>query len=207
LQLFNEYADPGQYYDIALVIFESANHRNDMDIKAIWQMLIEQTHSKVQNDPEPVLLPYEAIINLIRDMANRLKNSETTFSPTMLIPLLELYALQEQNGIGARNWVMDLCIHVGWPFEIIIAVLNDMFYADTPPFQARNKQILADHILYCVGQWYDECMRSNQRLFGSEENAQEICTMLDELVNSGLTAEETEVANVLRRKIERSFRW
>jgi nuclear pore complex protein Nup155 len=206
-QLFNEYADPGQYYDIALVIFESANHRNDMDIKAIWQMLIEQTHSKIQNDPEPVLLPYEAIINLIRDMANRLKNSETTFSPTMLIPLLELYALQEQNGIGARNWVMDLCIHVGWPFEIIIAVLNDMFYADTPPFQARNKQILADHILYCVGQWYDECMRSNQRLFGSEENAQEICTMLDELVNSGLTAEETEVANVLRRKIERSFRW
>ena len=81
-----------------------------------------------------------------------------------------------------------------------------MYYNDTAPFVDRNKRILADHILYICQQWYEDCMRSNQWLFGSEENAQDISHMLRELVQNGLQPDEQEQANELRRKIDRSFR-
>jgi nuclear pore complex protein Nup155 len=188
------------------VIFESANHRNEANISAMWQYLIEQTHNKVANDPNATEYPYEAVINMFRDMSHRLKNSETTFNPALLIPALEAYAMTFQNGVGPRTWLMDLFIHVGYPYGTIISVLQTLFYNDTAPFVGRNKKILADHILYVCEQWYEDCIRSNQRLFGSEENAQEISQMLRELIETGLQGEEQEQANELRRKIERSFR-
>jgi nuclear pore complex protein Nup155 len=172
----------------------------------MWRQLIEQTHNKIANDPGATEAPYEAIINMFRGMSHRLKNSETTFNPTQLIPMLETYAITFQNGVGPRTWLIDLFIHVNYPFETIVAVIEAMYYNDSAPFVGRNKKILVDHILYACEQWFEDCMRSNQRLFGSQENAQSISRMLQELVQNGLQPEEQEQANELRRKIDRTFR-
>lgn len=138
-------------------------------------------------------------------MSQRLKNSDTTFSPGMLIPLIENYAIEDQNGVGSKTWVPDLFIHVGFQFDSILSILNTMFLNDLAPFIGRNKRVLAYHMLYVCEQWYQDCIRSNKRLFGTEENAAGISEILAMLVQNGLQGEEADQANRLRQKIERSY--
>jgi nuclear pore complex protein Nup155 len=202
------YADPGDYYDICLLIFESANHRNQADIEATWNYYITAIHAKAQNNEIDVNAPYEAIVNMMIDMSQRLKNSDTTFSPNLLIPLIENYAVEYQNGIGPRAWVPDLFIHVGFPHESILSVLQNSYLAEVAPFVGANKRILAYHMVYVCDKWYQDCIRSNKRLFGTEENATGISQLLEALVQTGdlRTPADTDFANTLRGKIDRSLR-
>jgi len=143
----------------------------------------------------------------MRDMAIRLKNSDATFSPAMLIPMIETYAVEFQYNVGPRNWVPDLFIHVQFPYETILATLQGMFANNLPPFINRNRVILANHMVYLCEQWYSECIRANQRLYDSEENAAAIDELLQTLLGEGLQGDDRQQAENLRRKIARSFRW
>ncbi|KAH8752345.1 putative nucleoporin [Hyaloscypha sp. PMI_1271] len=203
-ELYNEYADQASYFDICLTIYEAASHRNEADISATWQSLIDATHQKALNN-NGTQQPYEAIINVMRDMAHRLSLSETTFSPALLIPMIEQYAIEYQNNVGPRTWVEDLFISVGFPFESIVANIQSMWYNNIAPFTGIRKQVLARHIIYVLGQWYEECIRSNTRLFGSDENADDVNQLLELLGSEPLGAQDTDALNTLRRKILRAW--
>jgi len=205
LQLYNEYADQASYFDICLTIYEAASHRNEADISATWQSLIEATHQRADNN-NANHLPYEAIINMMRDMAHRLSLSETTFSPTLLIPMIEQYALEYQNDVGPRTWVPDLFIEVGFPYETIIATVQNMWYNNAAPFTGQRKNILARHIVYVLGQWYEECIRTNTRLFGTDENAEDVNQLLETLSHEPLGPPDIDALQTLKRKIQRAFR-
>ncbi|KAF4635084.1 hypothetical protein G7Y89_g3010 [Cudoniella acicularis] len=204
--LYNEYADQASYFDICLMIYECADHRNEADINATWQQLIENTHTKVAVDPDAGQLPYEAIITVVKDMADKLNHSESTFNPSILIPMIERYAIEFQHNIGSRHWVPDLFIDVGFPYDVIINVIQGMWYNNVAPFTDRRKRILAEHIVYVCEQWYEECVRTNTRLYGSDENAQEISELLGLLGASDLDPAGQDAVNQLRRRIQRSFR-
>lgn len=118
-------------------------------------------------DPaDQVERPYEAIINSVRDMAQRLAGSDLVFSPVILIPMIESYAINNQNHGGPPNWVPDLLTSVKFPFDIIINVLENMYYNELHPFVGATKTVLVNHILYVVELWLDHCVRHNQRIFG-----------------------------------------
>ncbi len=132
--------------------------------------------------------------------------SETVFPPALIIPMLERYAFEHQRGVGAPTWVMDLFIEIGIPFETLVSVLETMFYNDEAPFLGRNRRIIADHMVYVIDVWYKHCMRTNQRLFGSEENAAAITQTLAMLLQNGLSEKEQRMAQELIAKIERTYR-
>lgn len=206
LQLYNTYADPCNYYDICLLIFETANHRNGADITSTWQQYIDQKHHEVENDPNNATQqPYEAIVNIIRSMSQRLKNSETTFNPLTLIPMIERYALENHSDRMPRTWVVDLFIQVQFPFETILSTLQSMWLNDVAPFRGQYRMILADHMLYTCEQWYRDCQRRNQRPFGTEENAEGIGEVLGMLVQSGLRADDVQRAQDLGDRITREW--
>jgi nuclear pore complex protein Nup155 len=188
------------------LIFESANHRNEGDISATWTYYIESIHQKVIDGEINAGAPYEAIINVMIEMSHRLKNSEITFSSAMLIPLIEQYAIENQAGVGPKNWIPDLFIRVGFAHEAIVASLQQIYMNDIAPFVGRQKAVIAYQILYVCEQWYQDCVRSNKRLFDTEENAFSITEILQMLVQNGLRGEDAERANSLRQKIERSYR-
>lgn len=73
-------------------------------------------------------------------MSQRLKNSDNTFFPGMLIPMIENYAVEHQNGVGAKTWVPDLFIHVGFQFDAILSILNNMYSNDLAPFTGRKQE-------------------------------------------------------------------
>ncbi|KAA8564186.1 hypothetical protein MFRU_065g00240 [Monilinia fructicola] len=166
--LFNEYADPGHYFDICLQIFAAANHHNQADIKTMWEQLLLSIQDRVEEEPqEQIERPYEAIVNIIREMSQKLSGYEVVFSPNILIPLIETYAAEHAYP-GPINWVPDLFISVSFDFDIIINVLEGMFYNEVDPFVGPNKKILADHIVYVAEQWHADCVRHNKRIFGGE---------------------------------------
>ena len=76
-QLYNDYADQASYYDICLLIYQAAHHRNVADIRATWQNLLEASHheSKLKGDAQP----YEVIGEQIRELGVRLALSESIF--------------------------------------------------------------------------------------------------------------------------------
>ncbi|PVH73490.1 nucleoporin-domain-containing protein [Cadophora sp. DSE1049] len=207
-KLYNGYADAANYYDICLEIYQVANHRNDADIRATWQSLLDQVH-EVASEPNSEQTPYEAVITKVRDMAQRLHGSETTFSPYMIIPLLEVYGVNKQFQTGPRTWLPDLFIEVGFPPEAILQVLNEMWSNTTPPFTGPRKAILAGHMVYVMEYWYQECIRTNSPLYGSTSNADSIKNLLQELQRAGVSGpdrQDLQMASELMRKIMRSFR-
>jgi nuclear pore complex protein Nup155 len=151
--------------------------------------------------------PYEAIIITVRDMANRLNLSEATFSPHMIIPLIERYAIEQQYNIGPKTWVPDLFIEVGFPHETIVAVLQNMWYNNIAPFTEHRKRVLAEHIVYVLESWYGVCKSRNEILFAGEENCEEVVELLTVMEHEGgLDNEGRERVVELRRKILRTLR-
>lgn len=142
---------------------------------------------------------------MMRDMAHRLSLSETTFSPALLIPMIETYAIEFQNNVGPRTWVEDLFISIGFPYESIVSQIQGMWYNNVAPFTDRRKVVLARHIIYVLGQWYEECIRSNTRLFGSDENAEDVNQLLEALGGENLGQLERDALSVLKRKIVRAW--
>lgn len=144
---------------------------------------------------------------MIRDMSQRLSSSETTFSPYYLIPLLEKYAVEHQFGVGPRNWLPDLFQEVNFAHEAIVEVLRSMWQNTEVPFTGPRKMILAAHMVYILDQWYQECLRTNTRLYGSDENAGHITELLMTIEAAGLSdPQDKQLSEDLRRKILRSFR-
>lgn len=200
-------ADPAGYFDIQLLIYQAADHRNPAHVQAAWQSLLESEHRKIeQMGDQAGERPYEAIVTAVRSLAHRLNLSETTFPPQILIPMLEKYAFEYQRGVGSPNWVMDLFIDVGIPYDTILSVLEGMLYNDEVPFRGQNRRVIACHMLYVIKQWYRDCVRRNERLFGGEDIATNVNNILMTLTRNGLNQTETQEVTELRRKIERGLR-
>ena len=119
----------------------------------------------------------------------------------MLIPLIETYAINFPSPGAPATWVPDLFLHVKFSHESIVATLQNLFYNGIQPFvNQTNKRVLAEHILYVCQQWYNDCLRSNKAIFGSDNNAREIDELLVAL-GDVFAQEERDQAFVLRRSI------
>ncbi|PQE28872.1 non-repetitive nucleoporin protein [Rutstroemia sp. NJR-2017a BBW] len=206
LQLFNEFADQGEYYDICLQIYQVADHRNESNILSTWQNFFMQITNRVETanaNPQPdTQRPYETMINIIRDMAQRLAGSDLVFNPLVLIPLIEAYSINVRPH-GPKNWVPDLLIHVGFSFETIVTVLEDMYYNELHPFVGETKKVLVEHVVYVVEKWLDECVRRNERVLGGEVQAESVSRVVGELGTEAFKGdrEGMEKVRVLRGRI------
>ena len=186
------------------MIYDCADHRNVADVHGTWQQLLEATHSKIADDPSQDQQPWEAVVTMMKHMADRLGNSEVIFNAEHIIEMLERYAAEYQNNMGPRFWVIDLLFEVNIPYETIIGVLQTMWYSGLAPFSGQTqKRKLAEHIVYTCEEWYEDCIRTNSRLFGSEDNAQDVSELLGTI---SPTLSDSSAADLIRRNIQRSFR-
>ena len=201
--MYNEYADQAGYFDLCLLIYQAADHRNPTDIRNTWQNLLERTHEETVTRGEPQ--PYEAISEKVRSLGTRLNLSETMFPVSDLVPILERYAVEFQNGVGPETWVMDTCIDVGVPFESLFSVLESMFYNDEAPFQGKNRRYIANELVYVVGLWFQESARGPGKILGGEQNAAAISQVLQS-VQPTLDARRGEECQILRMRIEHVLR-
>ncbi|KAF1344227.1 Non-repetitive/WGA-negative nucleoporin C-terminal-domain-containing protein [Delphinella strobiligena] len=203
-ELFNQYADQAEYYDICILIYNVADHRNPADIASTWQSLIEQTHAQAEDAGQAGPLPYEAVALKVRTLGTRLHRAEATFPVTILLPMLERYALDHQPGAGPEHWVLDLFLELETPPESLLPVLEQMYYSAEAPFDGpRNRRIIAGEIVYLAGQWFLASERRGEAApFGSEEIAASIEDVLAQLIRGGDVDERNrETVELLRGRI------
>ena len=122
-----------------------------------------------------------------------------------MVPILERYAVEFQNGVGPETWVMDTCIDVGLPFESLFSVLESMFYNDEVPFQGRNRRHIANELVYVVTLWSQESTRGAGKILGGEETAAGVSQAL-QAVQPTLDARRGEECQMLRMRIEHVLR-
>lgn len=201
------YADPADYYDICLLIFECANHRNEADIRATWDRYIEEIRLKAEQNPQNST-PRDAVIEMIRDMSRRLKNSDITFSPATIIPLMENFSatyVPQPGNTELDRWLPDLFIEVGFPFDTILGILQNLYLNGIAPISGPYRRVVGRHMVDVIWMWHADCIRSNQRIFGTEENATDISQILQVLVQDGIDPAAANRAGNLRRQIDRSY--
>ena len=205
-QLYNEYADQAGYYDLCILIYQVADHRNPADIRYTWQNLLDRIHEETlqraatsPDAPEP----YEVVIEKVRSLGTRLNLSETMFPIPDLLPMLECYAFTYQRNVGPDTWVVDTLSEIGVPFESIFPVLEGMFYNDEQPFHGKNRKVIAAEIVYVVGLWLQETSRGKGKILGGEQNAATVSQTLLLLQQSGgLDGDKAEACARLRVRIE-----
>lgn len=187
------------------MIYQAADHRNPADIRATWQNLLDRTHEEIATRGTPQ--PYEVIIEKVQSLAKRLNLSETIFPIADIVPILERYAFEFQNGVGPRSWPVDCLIGVDVPIESLFTVLEGMFYNDEAPFQGRNRRYIANDIIYVVESWFQNSSRGAGKILGGEGNAAAITQTLMMLQQSGLLdGESLDDCRALRARIELMLR-
>lgn len=181
-----------------------ADHRNSTDIKAMWQSLLEDVHEETVQRGQPQ--PYEAVIEKFRTLGSRLRMSETTFPVPLLLPLLERYVLEHQNGVGPPTWVIDLFLDLQVAHESLYTVLEALFYNDEPPFHGPNRQHIGRDLVYLIQRWFYDSVRVGGVIFGSDTLATRVSEMLLLLQQNNTDEESAQVCHELRLKIEQVLR-
>ncbi|KAL1613916.1 hypothetical protein SLS54_010193 [Diplodia seriata] len=202
--LYGDYADQAGYYDLCLLIYQVADHRDLSNIRATWQNLLEQTHESatVLNQR-----PWEVIAETVRELGARLDLSDTTFNISTVLPLLETYAFTHQRGIGPQTWVVDVFMDLSVPHDQIVAVLESVFYNNEAPFVGRQRKWIAHDLVHVVDAWFNDSTRGGGYAFGGVENAAMVQELLRVVEESGcLESEWMGLAVDLRARIEMVLR-
>lgn len=185
-ELFNNYADNAGYYDICLMIYYVADHRDASQIKQTWQQLLEATHDETTTKGEPQ--PFEAVAEQVRSLGARLRLSEATFPVPTLLTILERYAFEHQRNVAPAHWVIDIFLELEAPYERLYDVLETMFFTNEHPFIGSNRRFIADDLLYVIGRWFHDTTRVSGTVFGSEAAAVRIEECLTSMMQNAQVA-------------------
>ena len=207
--LFNDYADNAGYYDVCLLIYQVADHRDSSQISQTWQQAIEQEHAtalaRAQSGDEGAPLPFEAVAELVRTLGNKLQMSESTFPVHFIMPLLERYSFQQQRSVASIHWVVDLFLELQVAYERTFDVLETMFYTNETPFTGMNRKPIAQDLLYVIQRWFHDTTKGGAVVFDSEEGAlrvdQTLQTLLQAGRSGGIDDEMMQTSRAIREQI------
>ena len=219
--LYNTYADPGGYHDIALLIYQAADHRNPSDIRSTWLALVESVHERASgqsseeaeplNDPSlPTGEPWEVVGESIRNIGTKLGGSESTFPVAVIVPLLYRYLVEsrqfssrpdENNSpeVAAPYFVPSLFLTPPLASvvstESVVAALEGLFYTRDVPFKSKAaRRLIVGDLAWLLAQWFERTRHSGlYELFGGggEEAAQGVLQLLGEISQSEMGREES----------------
>lgn len=179
--LFNKFADPAGYYDVCLMIYNAADHRDPSTIKSTWQQLLEQTHNNTVAKGSPQ--PFEAIAESIRSLGSRLRLSEAVYPVPLLVPMLLSYSYISQRDVAPEHWVIDIFLGLGVPHEQIFETLEQMFCTEDKPFVGKAKGEVVREAIYVAGKWWSESLRAGgTAAFGGEEASKRVLDFFDAVV-------------------------
>ncbi|OLN97413.1 Nucleoporin NUP170 [Colletotrichum chlorophyti] len=174
--LFNQYADQANYYDLCLLIYHSADYRNPSTITQTWVSLIEQIHEEAVERMEeagpgiPVLpSPYESVSVKVQNIAHRTSLDSFIFPVPVLLPEICRYAVEyhQDAEIGADpTWPVQLFLSLGVSHDSVTRVLESVFDTQDYGFSGNNRNRIVELIVFAVDTWQREVKRRGSSLKG-----------------------------------------
>ncbi|KAK6340747.1 hypothetical protein TWF696_009071 [Orbilia brochopaga] len=170
--LFNRFADPYGYWDICLQIFQGADYHGTHEIKRVWQALLQKLHDEAAADPTKY--PHEVVSDEFRNLGHRFSLSEYIFPPEDLVPMLEIYAAENVPDTMHSSWVPQTFLDAGVSAELLLRILDGMFYRDEVPFSGSNRKKLVRDAVYVADKWFRSALkrRGKTTLFGGGEQVE-----------------------------------
>ncbi|KAF3942199.1 hypothetical protein ABW19_dt0210033 [Dactylella cylindrospora] len=170
--LFNRYADPYGYWDICLLIFQGADYHGSHEIRRVWQALLQKIHDDATNDPTKN--PHEVVSDEFRKLGQRFALSEYIFPPDDLVPMLEIYAVENVPDTMHTSWVPQTFLDAGVSAELLLKILDGMFYRDEVPFKGVHRKKLVRDAVYVAEKWFRLSMkrRTKASMFGAGDQVE-----------------------------------
>jgi nuclear pore complex protein Nup155 len=207
-QLYHNYADQAGYYDVCLLIYHAADHRNIPDIRNTWSNLIQQVdeQARANNIPQP----WEVLALKVEEIGRRVNMNENVFPVNIVLQLLlqydlEYYTHDRSSNPGGKliysannTWPIDILVRLNAPFEFLVATFEALWYAQEAPFNGRNKKLLVKWSIYTIEQWGVVSRRSGT-LFGGAENAIGLAEYLRVVLGSDTLGRDAEDLQWLQR--------
>ena len=169
MQLFNDYADQANYYDLCLLIYHAADYHNSSTIAQTWESFISQIHDEVtakRHHAGPAVAdlpqPYEAVVGKVQAVAHRTSMDNFIFPTRTILPLLVRYSIeQHQDGeIGAApTWPVRLLMSLDVTFDMITRSLEEMFSTQDGAFAGAARIRLVELVVFTVDAWSKDVRR------------------------------------------------
>lgn len=152
-ELFNDFADPLEYYEICLSIFQVTDYRGADEITRCWTKLIQSAAAQQQDTEGESTKGYEYVSNLVQRLGQQFMLAEFVFPTDFLVPLLETYAYENAPN-APQGWVVDTFLYAGMSCESLYAHLNDLLERREYPFDEDDAlRRLALDIIYLIERW------------------------------------------------------
>lgn len=159
--LFNKFADPLNYYEICLSIFQVTDYRGTEEITDCWQKLIFKTFENADTTDEQA---FERISTVVQRVGRQLSLSELVFPIEILVPFLEVFDLERIKD-SPRGWIVDTFINAGVAFESLYAILNGMMLRKEFPFNEHDNFVrLAIDVVFLLERWATSRQLQGQKL-------------------------------------------
>lgn len=162
--LFNNYAEPLNYYEIMLHIFQTTDYRGADEIHHCWDSLISSLAEKSLDSPQP----FTQVSQLVQKLGKELQLSEFVFPVAHLISLLE--SCNIEYSLGAPNgWIVDTFVKCGLSFEALLSIFEGLLISDSPFDDPVLFNKLALEAVYALQGYTKECEIQNLQRSASPE--------------------------------------
>lgn len=214
--LFNEYADPGSYWEVCLFIYRIADYRVEADIVQTWERYIQSAMDDLSRQQEQGMMTSSLHSMLgveIETIGRKLGVSEYVFPVRFLLPRLLLQHITSGpvGGTDLENtWVLDIFTNLEVPYETIISILESKLWSDEREWQQiERKRVIAWSTVYAAERWYEDTSRGDQLVFGGLDNMVGLDECLREMQGKRpavLDGEWLERARSVRERVETEIR-
>ncbi|KAK6529667.1 hypothetical protein TWF281_008830 [Arthrobotrys megalospora] len=170
--LFNRFADPYGYWDVCLQIFKGADYHGTHEIKRVWEKLLAKLHDEAKADQSKNI--HEVVSDEFRNLGHRFSLSEYIFPPEDLVPMLEIFAVENVPDTMHTSWVPQTFLDAGVSAELVLRILDAMFYRDEVPFKGSHRKRLVRDAVYVADKWFRSAVkkRTKTTLFGGTDQVE-----------------------------------
>ncbi|ORY42767.1 nucleoporin-domain-containing protein [Rhizoclosmatium globosum] len=153
-ELYTHYAKQYNLYEISLLIFYTAEHREGNLVSQTWVKLIKEV-LEAENEPSEKLLVLE---EKMKSLGARYLSDDHIFPLVFLCTYLETALFQNPSLSGSigpfDSWVIRVMRSVGVTFNKLFEIYYEMFEARSSPWNtSAGEQYLAARLGSLIGQW------------------------------------------------------
>ncbi|KAJ3029742.1 UNVERIFIED_CONTAM: hypothetical protein HDU68_011259 [Siphonaria sp. JEL0065] len=204
-ELYTHYAKPLHLFEICLLIFYTAEHKDIHIVTQTWVKLIKDVlESTSVNESEKLLILEEKI----KSLGAKYLSDDHIFPLVFLCTFLETTLFQNPGlGAGSDSWVIRVMRNVGVSLSKLFEIYYEMFEARSTPWNtSAGEQYLAARLGYLITQWCEAAQDSlaERTRFPAKSVDDALSKLL--LVSGGHQQQQQQgVLKGLQDRVRRSF--
>ncbi|KAG8903519.1 hypothetical protein FRB99_003175 [Tulasnella sp. 403] len=154
-ELYRDYAEPKEMYDIQLLILHTSEHHDTALVTSIWRAILDSYRDRVDH--------FTALSARVAELGRRFYPSEIAFPIEILSELLETYSLGFGNQ-APPGWALRTLVEGNVPHEVVMDYFDRIKDSGVPPYldPTAIRHVL-DDITAFLGEWLDEVLRPGSR--------------------------------------------